>query len=153
MAEIFKANYDSPIGNLVITSDRTSILECTFSDKQKQSEELPEILKNALKQLDEYFNRERKLFNLDLSPQGTEFQENVWNELTKIPYGETTSYSKIAESTGNKNAVRAVGNANSQNPISIIIPCHRVIGADGSLVGYSGGIVKKKWLLDFERSI
>ena len=152
LEEFYIANYNSPIGNLVVISNQQSILECNFQNKKKQSKEIPRILERALKQLDEYFKGERRKFDLDLSPSGTEFQEEVWKQLIEIPFGSTISYRELAVKIGNKRAVRAVGNANGKNPISIIIPCHRVIGSDGKLVGYGGGIEKKKWLLDFEQN-
>ncbi|MCG3260027.1 MAG: methylated-DNA--[protein]-cysteine S-methyltransferase [Candidatus Heimdallarchaeota archaeon] len=152
MTQRFVANYSTPIGNLEIVSDQNSILACNFQEKKEQSDNLPQILKQALIQLNEYFTGKRKEFDITFSPSGTEFQEKVWKNLTKITFGETISYSELASRIGNKNAVRAVGKANGQNPISIIIPCHRVIGCDGNLVGYGGGIEKKKWLLDFEQN-
>lgn len=152
MTQRFVANYSTPIGNLEIVSDQNSILACNFQEKKEQSDNLPQILKQALIQLNEYFTGKRKVFDIIFSPSGTEFQEKVWKNLTKITFGETISYSELASRIGNKNAVRAVGKANGQNPISIIIPCHRVIGCDGNLVGYGGGIEKKKWLLDFEQN-
>ena len=148
----FTAFYQSPIGCLVLTSDENSIISCDFGEEKEESEELPPILKQALIQLKQYFDGIRVRFDLKFTTNGTEFQETVWKELLRIPYGETLSYTELALLIGDKNAVRAVGAANGQNPISIIIPCHRVIGADGSLVGYGGGLEKKKWLLDFEKS-
>lgn len=112
--------------------------------------EHPSCLRDCVKQLDEYFNKKRKIFDLPFDLSGTEFQLKVWNELLKIPYGAVCSYIDIAKRIGNKPAVRAVGSANGKNPISIIIPCHRVIGNDGSLVGYGGGIWRKKYLLELE---
>ena len=107
---------------------------------------------NVFKQLKEYFNRERKEFNLLLEIFGTDFQKKVWDELTKIPYGETISYGELANRMGDKNLMRAVATANGANPIPIIIPCHRVIGADGSLTGYGGGLDVKQKLLELEGS-
>ena len=109
-------------------------------------------LKMVFTQLKEYFNRQRKEFDLQLEIVGTDFQKKVWDELTKIPYGETISYGELAERMGNKNKMRAVAAANGANPIPIIIPCHRVIGADGSLTGYGGGFDVKKKLLELEGS-
>lgn len=152
MTQQFVANYSSPIGNLGIISDQYCILACNFKEKEAQSETIPQILNQALIQIDEYFTGKRKEFNLTLFPSGTEFQEKVWMKLLEIPFGSVISYSELASKIGNKAAVRAVGNANGQNPISIFIPCHRVIGSDGSLVGYGGGLERKKWLLEFERS-
>ena len=105
-----------------------------------------------IKQLDEYFNRKRTVFDLPLDLQGTEFQLRVWNELLKIPFDRTITYKELALKLGNLKAIRAVGTANGANPVSIIIPCHRVIGSDGSLTGYAGGLWRKKWLLEFESS-
>jgi len=107
---------------------------------------------NVFKQLEEYFNRQRKEFDLQLEIVGTDFQKNVWNELKKIPYGETISYGELAIRMGDKNRMRAVAAANGANPIPIIIPCHRVIGADGSLTGYGSGLDVKQKLLEFEGS-
>lgn len=111
------------------------------------------LLKMAAEQLREYFEGERKDFNLPLSPVGTKFQLKVWKALQTIPYGETRSYRQVAEIIGNPKACRAVGMANNRNPIAIIIPCHRVIGADGNLVGYGGGLDLKQQLLDLEKQI
>jgi methylated-DNA-[protein]-cysteine S-methyltransferase len=110
------------------------------------------IVFNVFKQLKEYFNRERKEFDVSLEFIGTEFQKKVWNELAKIPYGETISYGELANRMGDKNLMRAVAAANGANPIPIIIPCHRVIGADGSLTGYGGGLDVKQKLLELEGS-
>ena len=110
------------------------------------------LLAEAGKQLNEYFKGQRKEFDLPLAPVGTEFQQRVWAALQTIPYGETRSYKDIAILAGNEKACRAVGMANNRNPISIIIPCHRVIGANGGLVGYGGGLDKKVFLLDLERT-
>lgn len=107
----------------------------------------------AALQLSKYFAGEISQFNFPLSLKGTEFQLNVWNELAKIEFGQTLSYSAIAEKIGNPKASRAVGSANNKNPLPIVIPCHRVIGNDGSLTGYAGGLWRKKWLLDFEASL
>ena len=126
-------------------------------DEYMQGEDMEDKNKKAIKhvnecinQLDEYFSGERKIFHIDVILKGTEFQRKVWNTLKEIPYGVTVSYAMIAGKIGNKKAVRAVGNANNKNPVSIIIPCHRVIGSDGSLTGYGGGLWRKKWLLEHE---
>ncbi|MHA1219713.1 MAG: methylated-DNA--[protein]-cysteine S-methyltransferase [Candidatus Heimdallarchaeaceae archaeon] len=148
MSKKFVANYASQIGNLEIISDQNSILVCNFKEKETQSENIPQILNQALIQLDEYFTGKRKEFNLTLFPSGTEFQEKVWMKLLEIPFGSVISYSELASKIGNIAAVRAVGNANGQNPI----PCHRVIGKTGKLIGYGGGLERKKWLLDFEKA-
>jgi methylated-DNA-[protein]-cysteine S-methyltransferase len=110
-----------------------------------------EYLYNCVKQIDEYFRGERQVFEINFAIEGTEFQKKVWNELMAIPYGKTKSYLEITKILGDLKAIRAVARANGQNKIPIIIPCHRVIGNDGSLVGYAGGLWRKKWLLDHER--
>jgi len=143
--------YESPIGFIKITSDDTFVTRCKFVEKEGFTTELPDILSKALAQIDQYFSKERKEFDLLIAPPGTEFQQKVWLELLRIPYGEATSYKELALKIGNDSAVRAVGYANSMNPINIIIPCHRVLGNDGGLVGYRGGLERKKWLLDFEK--
>lgn len=117
-----------------------------YADAEKR----PDYLAEAVNQLKEYFNGKRQSFSLPLAPEGTEFQKQVWKELCNIPYGETISYKTLATRAGNVNASRAVGMANNRNPIGIIIPCHRVIGANGSLTGYAGGLDRKEWLLNHE---
>jgi methylated-DNA-[protein]-cysteine S-methyltransferase len=109
-----------------------------------------EILEKTKKQLDEYFNGNRKIFNIPLLLIGTDFQKNVWNMLIKVPYGTTSTYLQLAKNIDNEKAVRAVANANGANAIGIIIPCHRIIGSDGRLVGYGGGLTVKKYLLELE---
>lgn len=109
------------------------------------------LTKKAAQQLNEYLDGKRSSFDLPLNPQGTEFQKSVWKALLDIPYGETRSYRQVAEAVGNSKACRAVGMANNRNPIMIFIPCHRVVGSDGSLVGYGGGLDMKKQLLDLEK--
>ncbi len=143
------AIYDFPCGKLKIGYTDTAIRYVLFTDEQGSGtpSELSEL---AASQLREYFDGKRKSFDLPLEVLGTEFRKKVWAALAEIPYGETRSYKDIAEATGNPKACRAVGGANNKNPISIIIPCHRVVGADGSLVGYGGGIDKKTLLLELE---
>lgn len=145
------AVYDFPCGRLKIGYTDTAIRYVLFTDEKGNGipSELSEL---AALQLTEYFSGKRKEFDLPLEPQGTEFRKKVWAALTEIPYGETRSYKDIAERIGNPKACRAVGGANNKNPISIIIPCHRVVGADGSLVGYGGGLDKKTMLLELERN-
>lgn len=121
-----------------------------FSDEGYEKAETP-VLKAAAKQLKEYFEGRRSEFELPLAPKGTEFMLRVWKALQEIPYGETRSYKEIARMTGNEKACRAVGMANNRNPISIFIPCHRVIGANGNLIGYGGGLDKKIFLLALEK--
>jgi methylated-DNA-[protein]-cysteine S-methyltransferase len=114
--------------------------------------DLPERVKEGIRQLDEYFRGARKRFSLKLLPQGTPFQKLVWQQLKRIPYGKVVSYGDVARAIGRPHAYRAVGNANNKNPIGIIIPCHRVIGSDGKLVGYGSGIWRKEWLLKHEKN-
>ena len=149
----------SPIGRLMLCSDGAALtgLYMEPSGDQPSPEawrEDPEVppLREAAKQLDEYFSGKRRQFELPLQLRGTEFQRRVWNALTKIPFGETRSYSHLARDIGNPSACRAVGLANGRNPIAVIVPCHRVIGADGSLTGFGGGLPRKQWLLRHEGS-
>lgn len=142
---------NSPIGFIKITANDEAINEVTFVENEE--EDKPNALtQEAVNQLMEYFEGKRKVFDLPLSPIGTPFQQAVWKALCSIPYGETRSYGEIAKMIGNSKASRAVGMANNRNPISIIIPCHRVIGASGKLVGYGGGIDKKIYLLNLEKA-
>lgn len=147
-----KAYYKSPIGLLKIVGDNEGIHEISFVEEDVKNDEY--ILKNlikCIKQLDEFFNKKRKKFEVPLVLKGTPFQIKVWKALMEIPYGETVSYKNIAISIGNEKAIRAVGNANNKNKIPIIIPCHRVIGSNGKLVGYAGGVWRKEWLIDNEK--
>lgn len=156
MEKIFKVYYKSPIGFIEITGNEKGILSLNFIneiDTDVFQEEYPEYLTDCIKQLDEYFQGERKEFKLRLLTRGTDFQLAVWNQLMKIPYGQTYSYKDIAEKSGNIKAVRAVGNANNKNKIAIVIPCHRVIGSNNGLVGYAGGLWRKQWLLNHERKM
>jgi len=149
--KIYKTYYESPIGMIEIVGTGEEIEAVEFVETAEEVPgEIPVLLQNCLKQLDEYFQGKRREFSLDLRPGGTEFQRLVWQELMRIPYGGTASYKDIAEAIGNPRAVRAVGQANHRNPIAIIIPCHRVIGKDGSLTGYGGGLWRKEWLLGHE---
>ena len=150
--QTYKAYYKSPLGPIEITGCSDSILSLNFVEEmQAEDGEQPFCAKECLKQLEEYFNGQRRDFFLKLAPAGTDFQKSVWRWLEKIPYGKTVSYAEIAADLGKPNACRAVGNANGKNPISLIIPCHRVIGSDGSLTGYGGGLWRKRWLIGFER--
>ena len=116
-------------------------------------ENLPKCLLDCKKQIEEYFKGDRLEFDIDLAPEGTDFQQRVWDELLKIPFGEKRSYLYIAEALGDKNSTRAVGNANGKNKVSIIIPCHRVVGSNGKLTGYAGGVWRKEWLLRHEHEM
>lgn len=114
------------------------------------SSEIPDLLKDAAQQLNAYFENSQTDFNLKLNPQGTLFQKRVWNALQEIPFGETISYLKLSQKLGDEKAIRAVAAANGKNLLWVVVPCHRVIGADGSLTGYTGGLWRKKWLLEHE---
>ncbi|MEP7234454.1 MAG: methylated-DNA--[protein]-cysteine S-methyltransferase [Ignavibacteriota bacterium] len=144
------AYYLSPLGAIEITATTESITSVKFVDNFPIEHSNPSSLTTALSQLGEYFSGRRKEFTLPLAPEGTSFQNQVWQELQKIPFGEKRSYLDIALKLGDKNLTRAVGAANGKNPIAIIIPCHRVIGEDGSLTGYAGGLHRKEWLLRHE---
>lgn len=144
--------YSSPLGLLQLHSNGEALTAATFASGKKTSQGTPDaVLKNTIVQLEEYFAGKRADFDIPIKPRGTVFQKQVWNALLKIPYGETRSYGAIAKSIRKPKASRAVGGANNKNPIPILIPCHRVIGANGQLVGYGGGLNKKKWLLGLER--
>lgn len=143
---------NTPMGILELKGDAEGLASVLFKDEENDvvSEKIPKELKDAALQLQEYFEGNRKEFNLKLSPEGTDFQKRVWEELQQIPFGKTTSYQQMANTLGDPKVIRAAASANGKNPISIIIPCHRVIGSDGSLTGYAGGLHRKKWLLEFE---
>ncbi len=154
--EFFKSEYksyvNSPIGLLEITGDEESIVSVSFIEEKFNAEfKTNDCVNNCALQLEEYFNGGRKEFEMNLSPSGTEFQKKVWSELLKIPFGYTKSYLFIAKMLGDELVIRAAAKANGQNPIAIIIPCHRVIGSDGSLTGYAGGLWRKKWLIEHEQ--
>jgi methylated-DNA-[protein]-cysteine S-methyltransferase len=142
---------ESPLGLILIEASLTGLERVSFVDKALL-EELPSpTVEQTQKQLTEFFNGERRVFELSIYPLGTHFQRNVWEELGRIPYGSTRSYEDIARRLGDIKVIRAAATANGKNLIAIIVPCHRVIGKDGSLTGYSGGLWRKKWLLDFEQ--
>lgn len=151
MKNIIYINID--IGEIGIAEDGDGITDIFFKkDNTYENFEEKEtaILIRAKKQIIEYFNKKRKVFDIPISLKGTEFQKSVWNALLEIPYGKTQTYKQISEKIGKPKAYRAVGMANNRNPIAIIIPCHRVIGCDGSLIGYAGGIEVKRYLLNLE---
>jgi methylated-DNA-[protein]-cysteine S-methyltransferase len=144
----YSMSLESPVGYLSLVSDEKYLKSVTFSDERvEDAEHLPGILLQAASQLKEYFEGTRSRFDLPLDPDGTGFQKNVWQKLLEVPYGATKSYRDIALELGSVLNTRAVGTANGKNPIAIIIPCHRIIGQDGKLVGYAGGLERKKWLL------
>ncbi|WP_452220569.1 methylated-DNA--[protein]-cysteine S-methyltransferase [Lacinutrix salivirga] len=141
----------SPLGFTKIVGDIDGILSITvLNTEEKTTDIIPETLEDCVLQLNEFFEGKRKQFTLKLNLQGTEFQKKVWNLLEQIPYGKTLSYLELSKQLGDVKAIRAVANANGKNPLWIIIPCHRVIGSDGSLTGYAGGLHRKKWLLEHE---
>lgn len=146
---------DTPIGSILIAGDGNAIIETYFAGAQPKPDWIRDDdgLREAADQLRAYFGGERQSFDLPLAPRGTEFQLSVWNALQRIPYGQTTTYSTIAERIGRPAAIRAVGAANGANPIPIIIPCHRVIGANGSLTGFGGGLDVKRQLLALEARV
>jgi methylated-DNA-[protein]-cysteine S-methyltransferase len=147
----------SPIGSLLLAGDHQALRFVLFANGRRDVRPRPEWVADegeldaTVRQLDAYFRGRLREFDIDVAPEGTAFQRLVWNELRRIPFGETISYAELAARIGNPKAVRAVGLANGSNPISIIIPCHRVIGSNGSLVGYGGGLPTKQALLALER--
>lgn len=147
--------FRSPAGLILIRSDENFISEVSFADELPgdfQTNSSP-LLEKCAKQIDEYFSGERTVFDLPLQQPGTEFQQKVWAELLNIPFGKTISYLTLAQRLGDEKVIRAAGTANGKNNIAIIVPCHRVIGSDGSLTGYAGGLWRKEWLLRHERSL
>ncbi|WP_160692196.1 methylated-DNA--[protein]-cysteine S-methyltransferase [Clostridium sp. C2-6-12] len=147
--------YDTKIGRMEIEENGEAITRIHYVPKDIEkvtNGEETALLKEAIKQLNEYFEGKRSGFDLPLAPEGTEFQKKVWNALREIPFGETKSYGEIAKIIGNEKASRAVGMANNKNPIMIVIPCHRVIGANGKLVGYAAGLEVKESLLNLEKN-
>lgn len=141
--------YDSPVGPMTLVQEGEVLTRLDFNTPS-QAEETTPLLLEARRQLQEYFAGERKAFALPLAPAGTAFQKKVWAALREIPWGETRSYGDIARAIGKPTACRAVGMANGRNPLPVFIPCHRVIGTNGSITGYSGGLEKKKFLLRLE---
>jgi methylated-DNA-[protein]-cysteine S-methyltransferase len=144
--------YLSPIGLLEVGGD-TAIQSLFFVDAQREAVQSCPLVEEAIRQLTEYFTGERRDFDLPLEMDGTLFQRRVWQQLLAVPYGKTASYMDIANGLGNPKAIRAVGAANGQNPISIIVPCHRIIGSNGKLIGYGGGLWRKEWLLRHEGAL
>ncbi len=160
MATIFYTRFDSPIGELLLLSDGSALCGLQFADRSNlavsphwRQDEQAAPFAQAREQLRAYFQGELTAFDLPLAPQGTVFQRKIWALLGTIPYGQTRSYTWLSEQYGDLKAIRAVGLANGRNPLAIIVPCHRVIGADGSLVGYGGGLERKAALLAFERRV
>lgn len=162
-APLHRRPHDSPIGTLQLVAAPDSLVAVLWPDEAPGrvrfgSEPVPDdgthaVLARAASQLDEYFAGARQTFDLPLGPRGTEFQRLVWWALAEIPFGETSTYGRQAAVIGRPKAVRAVGSANGRNPLSIVLPCHRIVGADGSLTGFAGGIETKRWLLDHEAAV
>jgi methylated-DNA-[protein]-cysteine S-methyltransferase len=155
--EIQTTFYKSPIGIAKITGTKNGIESISVLGEEDKSivfsDEIPHCLQTCVTQLDEYFNGKRSGFDLLVNPQGTNFQKKVWKSLTKVSLGKTKSYLQQAKTLGDVKAIRAIATANGKNPVWIVIPCHRIIGSDGSLTGYAGGILRKKWLLDHENPV
>lgn len=141
---------ETPLGFAEIKGDEKGLASISVLNKEKPTVIVPEVLEDAVYQLQEYFEGSRTTFQLPLNPQGTDFQKRVWNALLKIPYGKTTSYLELSKKLGDVKAIRAVAAANGKNPLWIVVPCHRVIGSNGDLIGYAGGLHRKKWLLEHE---
>jgi methylated-DNA-[protein]-cysteine S-methyltransferase len=140
----------TPLGITTIMGDENGISVISVSDEGEISEQIPAVLQEAVSQLMAYFEGKRTTFDFKLNPKGTEFQQKVWNGLLEIPFGKTLSYLELSKKLGDVKAIRAVASANGKNPLWIVVPCHRVIGTDGSLTGYAGGLWRKKWLLEHE---
>ena len=144
----------TPLGVAKLEGDENGLQSITVLDAEEElTKVIPEVLEDGVYQLNEYFEGNREDFALELNPQGTDFQKRVWEALLNIPYGKSTSYLQLSKTLGDVKAIRAVAAANGKNPLWIVIPCHRVIGSDGSLTGYAGGLHRKKWLLDHESPV
>ncbi|MCD2258168.1 methylated-DNA--[protein]-cysteine S-methyltransferase [Psychroserpens luteolus] len=142
---------NSPLGYTKIIGNEDGIAQVSIlNSEEKETDIIPTALEDCVIQLRDYFEGTRTKFDLKLNPQGTEFQKLIWTLLEEIPYGKTISYLQLSKRLGDVKAIRAVANANGKNPLWIIVPCHRVIGSDGSLTGYAGGLHRKKWLLEHE---
>jgi methylated-DNA-[protein]-cysteine S-methyltransferase len=153
MEEAYLIYYSTPIGLLEITGSEEAVLSALFVETKNKpvSATIPNCLKECQLQLDEYFKGKRKTFDVPVLFTGTQFQKQVWSELTTIPYGRLTTYGALARKLNTPNSVRAIGNTNSKNKLCILLPCHRVVGQDGALVGYAGGLWRKQWLIEHEQ--
>ncbi|ADV48936.1 methylated-DNA--[protein]-cysteine S-methyltransferase [Cellulophaga sp. E16_2] len=141
----------TPLGIAKLVGNEEGISEfIVLNSEEIVTDVIPEVLEDAVYQINEYFEGKREAFSLDLNPEGTDFQKRVWKALEEIPFGKTTSYLGLSKTLGDTKAIRAVANANGKNPLWIIVPCHRVIGSNGSLTGYAGGLYRKQWLLEHE---
>ncbi len=143
----------TPLGIAKIEGNENGISVVSVTQEGELSIKIPKNLKQAVTELNEYFEGKRKEFTFKINPQGTDFQQKVWQELLKIPFGKTMSYLDLSKKLGDVKAIRAVASANGKNPLWIVVPCHRVIGTDGSLTGYAGGLWRKKWLLEHENPL
>jgi len=156
MTKLYNLDYKSPIGIIEINGSESAVCSILFAERQQllnvANQCTPQVLLDCVKQLDEYFHGQRFHFTFPYHIEGTQFQKQVWQALTDIAYAEQGTYKAIALSIGNEKAIRAVGNANGKNKLSIVIPCHRIIGSDGTLTGYAGGLWRKEWLLQHEKS-
>jgi methylated-DNA-[protein]-cysteine S-methyltransferase len=150
---IYYYSYETELGSITFMEEDGALLAISTRRSNEGICQETALIKEAHRQFDEYLKGERKTFRLPLNPKGTDFQKRVWKALCEIPYGETRSYKQISEAIGNPKAVRAVGMANNRNPLLIVVPCHRVIGANGKLVGYAAGIDKKELLLRLENRV
>ena len=145
---------NTPLGFTEIQGDENGISKIhVINEDVEISTKIPKELKEAVLQLQDYFDGKRTTFTFPLNPSGTDFQKKVWNELLHIPFGKTCSYLELSKKLGDVKAIRAVASANGKNPLWIVVPCHRVIGTDGSLTGYAGGLWRKKWLLEHENPV
>jgi len=147
---MYEAVVDTPLGIARIRGSEKGITEIRVSDDPSLKRTIPDELRTVCTQLQEYFEGSRKIFEVTLQPEGTPFQQKVWEALLEIPYGKRISYMDLAKKLGDPKAIRAVAGASAKNPVWILIPCHRVVGTDGSLTGYAGGLHRKKWLLSHE---
>jgi methylated-DNA-[protein]-cysteine S-methyltransferase len=157
---IYTKYINSPLGELEISATDEYLTSVLFMEAQKkpsprkiETDFVPEIINQYIEQITEYFEGKRKYFDLNIHHQGTDFQKVVWKELENIPFGKTISYLELSRRIGNEKAIRAVGTTNGNNKFSIIVPCHRVIGSNGTLVGYGGDLWRKKWLLEHEAKV
>ncbi|WP_306012764.1 MULTISPECIES: methylated-DNA--[protein]-cysteine S-methyltransferase [unclassified Allomuricauda] len=144
------AYVQTPIGIAELIGDKNGLASITVLESKKPKGTIPAVLKDAVEQLEEYFEGNRTVFELQLNPSGTDFQKKVWEALLQIPFGKTISYLELSKQLGDVKAIRAVASANGKNPLWIVVPCHRVIGTNGDLTGYAGGLHRKKWLLEHE---
>ncbi len=150
MADLVLAKIKTPIGIATIEGDENGIAIISIADEGIVSQGIPTVLQEAVTQLQDYFAGQRSYFDFKMNPKGTEFQQKVWRGLCEIPFGKTISYLELAKQLGDVKAIRAAASANGKNPLWIVVPCHRVIGTDGTLTGYAGGLWRKKWLLEHE---